>query len=135
MSLTIIRAALEKKLMLLDGSMATSFENASITPTPGTPYQDAVLMPATPDNQIMGRSVYCERGIFQVSLMYPIGKGSKDAGDKAQALRAHFKRGTSLAESGLTVNIINTPGVSTGMRDGDRYRMVVSIPWECYVTT
>ena len=135
MSLPLIRAALEKKLALLSPALVTSYENVPFNSVSGIPYQRVNLMLATPDNSMIGGFMYREMGIFQVSLCYPLSTGPANAEAKAQALRLHFRRGTSLIEGTLTINIISTPRVSPAMVDIDRYVIPVSIPWQCDITT
>lgn len=135
MSIPLIRAALEKRLALLTPVLSTSYENVPFSSTGGVPYQRVNLMPATPDNSTMGGFMYREQGLFQVSLCYPLTTGPAAAEVRAQALRLHFRRGTSLTEGGLTVNIINTPRISPAIVEGDRFVIPVSVPWQCDVTT
>jgi hypothetical protein len=135
MSLAIIRAAFEKKLALMTPALSTAYENVPFSSTSGVPYQRVYMMPATPDNQIMGGFQYCEQGLYQISLCYALNSGPSAAETRAQALRQFFKRGTSMTEAGLIVNIINTPRVSVAQIDVDRYVIPVYIPWQCYVQT
>ena len=134
MSLPIIRKALELKLAALVPSLATAFENAAFTPVAGTPYQRVNLLPNTPDNSIQGSATYFERGLFQVTLCYPIGTGPSAAETQAQLTRAHFKRGTSMVNSGVTVIVTDTPRVSPAMIDGDRFCISISVPWQAQIS-
>lgn len=135
MSMVIIRRALEKKLAALSSNIAIAYENVAYTPITGTPYQRAELLPNSPDNSIQGSSVYIERGIFQITAMYPTGAGTAAAGTHAQNVRSHYKRGTSMTESGITVLITNTPKISPAIIDGDRYCIPISIPFQAQVST
>lgn len=135
MSLVIVRRALEKKLAALSPNISISYENASFTPVAGTPYQKAELLPNTPDNSIQGAVTYFERGIFQVTLCYPTGAGTAASGTQAQLTRAHFKRGTSMIESGINVIVTDTPKVSPAIIDGDRYCIPISIRYQAQITT
>ena len=135
MSLTIIRAALENKLALLTPGFATAYENNPFTPVNGTPYQRVNLIPANPDNSMAGSKTYLEIGIFQVMLCYPIRYGTVAASTQAEAVRTHFKRGTSLVESGLTVLVTQTPRVSPAMVEGDRYCIAVSVTYQTQIST
>jgi len=135
MSIPIVRAALEKRLALLTPALVTAFENVTFAPVAGVPYQRLNLLPNTPDNSIMGSAVYFERGIFQISLMYPLGTGPGTADTQAQLLRAHFKRGTSMVEAGITVNIKDTPKVSPAFIDGDRYAVPISMSFQAQIET
>lgn len=135
MSLAIIRRALEKRLATLSPALETAFENAPYTPTPGTPFQRVNLLPNTPDNSIQGATTYFERGLFQITLCYAIGTGPAATEAQAQLTRAHFKRGTTMVESGVTVIITDTPRVSPALIDGDRYTIPISIAWQAQIST
>ena len=144
MSISSVRIALESKLSAMTPSLSTAWENVSFTPVTGTPYQRAYLMPATPANPTMGDGYYREQGIFQVTLMYPLQAGPKTAADRAELIRAAFKRGTSITIDGIdnwydyffspfggiTTTIVDrTPEIGQGRVDGDRWALPVKIRW------
>lgn len=135
MSLQIIRRALEKKLAALTPAISIAYENAPFTPAAGTPYCRVNLLPNTPDNSTMGSAMFIERGLFQVMLCYPLGVGPATAEAQAQLVRAHYKRGTSMLESGLTVLVTNTPRIAPSTVDGDRYCIPITVPWQCQIST
>ena len=129
MSLASVRIALESKLNAMTPALSTAWENVPFTPVTGTPYQRAYLMPATPANPTMGDGYYREQGIFQVTLMYPLQAGPKTAADRAELIRAAFKRGTSMTSGGITTIIERTPEIGQGRVDGDRWMQIVRIRW------
>ena len=129
MSLASVRIALETKLNSMTPALSTAWENVPFTPVSGTPYQAAYLLPATPANPTMGDGYYREQGIFQVTLMYPLQAGPKTAADRAELIRAAFKRGTSMTSGGITTIIERTPEIGQGRVDGDRWMQIVRIRW------
>lgn len=133
MTIALIRKALEKQLQTITPSISTAFENVAFTPTPGAPYQRVNLLPNTPDDAQIGSAVYFERGIFQVTVCYPIGNGPAACEARAQLIKNAFKRGTSAVESGVTVIIMNAPSVSSAMIDGDRFCIPVSMRYQAQV--
>ena len=135
MSLQLIRRAFEKRLLAVSAGLATAYENDDFTPVTEVPYQRANLLPNDPDNQQMGDQSYTERGLFQITLAYPYGKGSGAADARAQALRTQFKRGLTLTESGLLVHVIKTPKVSPALVDAGRYFLPITVEWQCHVNT
>lgn len=135
MSLPLIRAALEKRLALLTPALSTSYQNASFTPVVGTPYQAATLLPAKPDNSVMGSTQYLAIGLFQISLFYPTGAGSAASEARAELLKAHFQRGLSFVESGVSVLVTHTPAIAQGMPDGDRWHVPVTVRWQALIRT
>lgn len=128
MSLDAVKAALEGQLNAMTPALATAFENAAFTPVVGTPYQAANLMPGEPDNSVYGTN-YQERGLFQVTLNYPVGNGAKDALARAKLIRAAFQRGTSIVKSGITTTIEKTPEIGPGASEGAWYQLPVRVRW------
>lgn len=135
MSLSLIRQAFEKRLALLSPALSTAHENVQFTPLPGTPYQRVNLLPAAPDNSIQGGASYFERGLFQITLCYPQGVGAGAAEAQSQLLRTHFKRGSALLESGLTITVIETPKVAPARLEGDRYEIPISVAFQALTAT
>jgi hypothetical protein len=129
MSIINVRAALETKLNGMTPALPTVWENTPYTPVVGTPYQQAWLLPATPDNPTLGDGFYREQGIFQITLMYPLQAGSAAAAARAELIRTTFKRGTSMVSGAVTVRIDKTPEISSGRVDGDRFAVPVKIRW------
>lgn len=128
MSLTAIRQALETALDAANGPVIeTSWENKDFTPKGGVPYQDVHLLPAEPENPTFGGSSYRERGIFQVTLKYPLGTGPAATAVRAELYQAAFKRGNSFVKSGVTVIIERTPEVLPYYVEQDRYCLPIRI--------
>lgn len=134
MTIAKIRAALEMRLGTVTPVMATAFENKTYLPVAGVPYQRAYLLPNTPNDSQIGSQTHLERGIFQVTICYPMGSGSAACETRAQLVKDAFKRGTSMVEGGVTVIIMNAPSVSSAMIDGDRFCIPISMRYQCQVT-
>lgn len=133
MSVYSISKAIEKKLAALSPALSTAYENVSFTPVLGTPYQDVRIFPANPDNSSIGGGHYLEIGFVQIMVCYPAGTGKKLAQERAQAIKAHFKRGVTLTEDSINVTIIRTPTVGGALVDGDWYKVPVSIYYQADV--
>lgn len=129
MSIVSVRAALETKLNGMTPALQTVWENIPYIPVAGTPYQQAWLLPASPENPTLGDNFYREQGIFQISLMYPLQGGTATAAARAELIRTTFKRGTSMVSGSVTVRIDRTPEISPGRVDGDRFSIPVKIRW------
>lgn len=129
MSLALIRTALETKLNTISPALSTAWQNVSFSPVQGTPYQAAYIMPAEPDNPTMGNDFHRERGVFQISLFYPIQAGSSAAEARAELIRAAFYRGQSMISGSVTVRISNTPSIGQGRVDGDRWMVPIKIQY------
>ena len=126
MSLDAVKAALEGQLATIAPAIDTVHENEAYTPKVGTPYQEAYVLPAEPDNNVLSGN-YQERGIFQVTLKYPPGAGAKDAIARAILTRDAFPRGLSLVKSGITTIIERTPEIAPGANTEDRYLLPVRV--------
>ena len=127
MSIVNVRAALETKLNGMTPALPTSWENIPYIPVAGTAYQEAYVLPATPDNPTLGDGFYREQGIFQITLLYPLQAGTATAAARAQLIRTTFKRGTSMVSGAVTVRVDRTPEISPGRVDGDRFSIPVKI--------
>lgn len=128
MSFLDVRAALEARLDVMTPALATAWENLNFTPPSTLPYQEVFLLPAEPDNAEFG-PMFTERGLLQVTLCYLLGAGPKAAADRAQLVRAQFRRGLSLVKNGTVVTIEKTPEIGVAQIDDARYRVPVRVRW------
>lgn len=135
MSIAIIRQALELHLSNTEGlGLPIAFENvAFVRPADGSPYCESRLLPADPDDSMLGARTYIERGVYQVTLCYPQGKGPKDSDAKAQAIRNRFARGVTLTRNGIAVHLVGEPRVRAGFPDAGVWRVPVTVAWQAQV--
>jgi hypothetical protein len=87
----------------------TAFQNASYQVVQGVPYQLIHLTTFKPEEPTQGGGYYREHGVFQVTLVYPVGVGVGAATARAELIRSYFKKGTTLTNSGVKTIIIDTP--------------------------
>lgn len=132
MSYSLIRQALETRLLELDDTIPIAWENVSFTP-PSTIYQRAFILLATTSNPTFGDAHARESGIFQVSVVAPNGGGSAEAIEQAERIRNWFPRGLSLPKGDILVRILNTPSVAPAIYETKNYVIPVSIPFMCDV--
>lgn len=130
-----VQAALERRLMSLSPQLATAFENLAFEPIAGQPYQRVHLLVNRPVDLGLANDGKEERGIFQISLFYPLNVGRVEAQIRAAQLQGLFKPPQDLAEQGITVLIRDTPFAGSGVPDGDRWHVPVSVYWRCFVAT
>jgi hypothetical protein len=123
---TNIRSALEVALNAMSPSLSSAWENAPFTPVTGTAYQKVQLLFAEPVNSEFGRN-YRELGYMQVTLFYPLLVGAALPAARAELIRSTFYRGAAFTSSGVTVTVSNTPEVSPGSVDGDRFAIPVKV--------
>ena len=129
MSVAKIRRALEAQLNGMAPAIALAWENAPYTPVAGTPYARIFLLPTEPENPTFGAgdTFRRERGLFQISLFYPLQVGPADAAARAELIRTSFPRGASFTSGGVTVIIERTPEVAPALYEPDRYVLPVRI--------
>lgn len=133
MSIVAVRAALETALDGMSPALATQYENAPFTPTPGTAYQAVNLLTAQPRNDEVSRN-HVEQGLFQITLRYPQNTGPAAAAARANLIRATFYRGASFTSGAVTVTVNRTPEILPAFTEGDRYVVPVRVPFEAPIT-
>lgn len=111
-----IRGALQTQLMTLGWADQTAWPNRQFTPTPGTPYQRVDTLFAEPNSYGIGDGAM-ERGIFQVTLAYPLNGGVAESTARAESIRAAF---TKNSRPGGLVKVARKPEVTRIGVDGDR---------------
>lgn len=137
MSISLIKAALEKRLLLLP-PLALAMddwwapENKTFTPKTGTPYQRIRHLINTPVDHAITLDVTEDRGIFQVSLLYPANLGRAPADERADLVAAQFKPPLILINGAAKIEINKTPHIAGGFPDGDRWHVPVSISWQIF---
>lgn len=130
---TSIRNALERALDAMTPMLPTAHQNEAYEPQTGVAYQEAYLLRADPDNSTLGDGYYQERGVFQVTLKYPLGQGTAACEQRAGMIRSLFARGATFAADGITVQIDTTPTIGGGLPDGDAWSQSVKIRWHADV--
>ena len=108
----------------------TAYPNAAFTkPAPTVAWASVFNIPAT-TAPLSIRDSDEMAGVFQIDLNYPVNSGAGGAQAKADAIRAHFKRGTVL--SGVELGTLSV--ASLGPVDG-WYRVAVSINYRSFAPT
>lgn len=129
MSSLKVKTALETALNAMTPPLLTAWPNVAFTPPVGssTPWQRADVLFAAPEDLEIGDTYHREQGVFLVSLKYPIQAGIGTALARAELLRSVFYRGASFTNGGVIVTIEQTPEISAGFADGDRWVIPVRI--------
>ena len=124
------RLAFEEAINAISPTIATAYENVSFTPSSGVPYQELYDIPASNDHLFTNSSEFEGLGIFQITLKYPSGKGTKDVSNRAELYVSSFPCGRKLTKNGDTITVLQTPKVNNLGVDGDRYVVAVSINYK-----
>lgn len=112
------------------GKWPIAFENSPYDPTGGV-YLEVDLLPAQTDNfTIQGKAKRLE-GIYQVTVVTPIGEGSQIARRAADEIAEYFANDTRIDLAGglPPLYVVGHPSVFDGIKDEVSYRVPVSIPY------
>ena len=123
----------EAKLNTITPLLSTAFENTPFSPVNNVPYQELFLIPAMNNNIFIDNAGYLSYGIFQITLKYPTGKGTKDILDRVKLYLDNFKSGTILTKDGIETNIQGTPTVKNLGVVGDRICYAISINYMAHI--
>ena len=110
----------------------TAFPNSFFSkPGPNGAWASLFNLPATAaTDAINGRDEYA--GIFQIDLNYPLDSGAGGAQEKADAIRAVFRRGAAFVSGGQRVEIVST-SIAQGVPVEGWYRVPVSVSYRAFV--
>jgi hypothetical protein len=131
MTLSQIKALLEQKLLAMPGVLPTAFENVVFSP-PAGPYQSCYHLINSPVDLGLEGTLTEERGILQITLRYPEGKGRQQADGMVEQLKEHFKAPQILSGSGFRIELNKTPSAASGMPDEGRWNVPISIYWRAF---
>lgn len=130
MSIVAIETALEQHLLALTNLPEIAWEDVSYTPVVGVPYVSLHHLHNAPRDLSLERGLTEYPGIFQVSVMHPAGMGKVTAKQLAQRIADHFSPVLLLSAGNHSVEIGDTPHISSGQPTDDGWYLVpVSISW------
>jgi len=122
-----IRGALQTHLLTLGWADETAFEGRTFTPAADEPYQQVATLFAEPNSYGLGDGAL-ERGIFQVSLRYPVSRVAEDGigqvTARAEAIRAAFPKNLTV---GGVVKVARRPEITRLGVDGDRDVTIIRV--------
>lgn len=126
-----IRTALESRLNTWAAAQSpavpVAWQNAAYTPTTGSRYVRAALLPAETQNPIYGALHRRLVGLLQVDVVAPTGTGMAASEALAESLCTQFRRGTTLTQDGLTVVMDYSPSIGPALIDEGWVALPVSI--------
>lgn len=105
----------------------TAAQNASFQVVTGVPYQLIHMTTFKPDEPTQGGGYYREHGVFQVTLVYPVGVGVGAITARAELIRSFFKKGQTFTNSGVVTVIPDTPEFGYLQGSSDDISMPVKI--------
>lgn len=129
-----IRQALEVALNTWSAAQTpavpVAWQNSAYTPTLGSRYVRANILPAETQNPSLGDDHKRFIGIFQILVYTPDDVGPGAAETIAESLFATFARGTSFTASGVTTRVLDSPSVLPSFNDDGWYVTPVSIRYQ-----
>jgi len=129
-----IKGLLAARLNTLSPVLPVAWENFPLATVQGVPWLMVHQLPATQARITLGPDGWCKYpGIFQVDVLYPIGKGWKDLMATVDAICNLFLQNEGiLAEQGNLKIVVLAAGPGPAMREENWYKVPVSIRYECY---
>lgn len=114
MSLETVKKAARLHLASMPVNLPTAYEGISFDPSAYTDvlYQYLQFIPLQPDDPVLGDKYYRERLQVQVFVSGPPGEGTFEVGQRVEAIRQHFKKGTYLSQDGMNVYVLRTPNIA-----------------------
>lgn len=129
MSDQVIRALLETRLDTLLPAIPTVKENTAYVPVKGTNYQRVFVLMGQTENPTLGDGFKRERGIFQVNLYFQESVGTGASTARAEAIKTLFKRGTTLEQGSVRVQVYASPYAAQGSNNDGFFMLPVSVPF------
>lgn len=126
-----IRAAFDKiiKTYATAKPIDVAWENVSFTPTQEA-YISVFLIAGEDNHESICYGSESQMGLYQVTIHSPLNGGSLVTETIVEELKALFPAGTRVGTGADTVRITKPIGVTRGMFDKDRYKLVCSIYYD-----
>jgi hypothetical protein len=121
--------------LILTPAMPLQGPNLNYKPTNGTAYLRASILPRD-TVEVAAIDTSSENdygGVFQVDVFWPTNEGITNPLERASAVAAHFKRGTTMERAGVKVWVLRPPSVATPLQDKSWFQVPVSIPYRAFV--
>lgn len=119
--------------LTLSPVLPVAYPNAAFTPPASGPYL-AAHPPLRAETQGIGISAWNEHaGVFQVDVVYRTQDGVIKPTQIADAVAAHFARGTRLANGAVHVRIDEPPSIAAPVTVAPDHRTPVSIRYRTFV--
>lgn len=135
MSQKTIRAILEGRLSTWAAArspaLPVAWENVPYAPTQGATYLRAYVLPADTIDETLAGGHRAYRGVFQVSIVCPIGTGPGVAAGIADELNTQFPVNGRYTSGAITVQVITPASAAPALQDESTFIVPVSIGYRC----
>lgn len=133
MSTEACRSILDSRLATWAAARGTplraAWQNAAFVPVPGETYLRAYLLPADTTAEDLAGALRTYRGVYQVSIVRPIGGGTGPALSIAAELNLLFPVNGRYTSGAVTVQVITPPSAGPGQQDENTYVVPVSFEY------
>ena len=127
-----IRAALETNLAAVSGIPDIGWENVQFSPTTGTPYVKARLIPTRREPAVRGTNPQMfYQGVYRIECYVPEDQGPSAGDELADKIIDAFEAATDVSYSGTIVSIRYAEREMAEI-DGPFYMIPVNIGWYIY---
>lgn len=127
----MIRKALDKRLEQLASAIGVNvaWENVDFTPPATGIYMEADFLPASNEDFTIQGTATIRRGVYQVTVVYPVNSGSQAAELLASKIVDGFPNNYAIPTAETPVYVNGEPSVFSGIKDDTAYRTPVSIAY------
>ena len=120
--------------MTLPQTTGFAYPDVVFVPTNEQPYIRLSFLPNTPNTLAIGAGYIQHIGLFQMSIMWPVGSGISDSLETADTIQQEFDKGTRLISSSILVNVISRPTIGGQIIDGNRTMTPVTVEYRSFNT-
>ena len=126
-----IHKSLARKLEAVAAALAVpvAWENTAFTPPSSGIYLEEDFLPAENEDVFVQGTKAVRRGIFQVTVVYPLGRGSQAAAALADKIAEAFPNNAIIDTGNRALFVNGFADVFNGIIDDTAYRVPVSIPY------
>lgn len=118
--------------LALTPALPVSYPDIPFIP-PANAYLEVRHLPNSNINRFIGNADDTQyRGLLQITVVYPSGKGIVAPNEVAGKIVDHFKKGTVLRSGATTVRVYEKPSVAPSSQDTDRVHVPVTIKYNCF---
>jgi len=133
MNYNTVRTMLDTQLATVSGLPPLYTENTRATPTNGSPWARATLLPAEPNALGVGPNGIDEhQGLYQIDLFYPQDYGTADANAMAALVMAALPRGFIVRSGTDNVQVTKSFQMTAYQQGNQWYCVPVSLRWTSY---
>jgi hypothetical protein len=133
MSHKIIRSLFEARLaawaMTKVPALRISYQNVSFTPAANETYLRAFLLPAGTDSNDLAGAHRLYTGVFQITIVTPVGNGSGAAETLADEMAALYPLNDQLTKTGFTVQVMTPVEPGPEQQEDTAYALPVSFQY------